>query len=71
MGFVVDEVALGQVFPPSTSVSLANHHSIKFSILKITLGRYNRPIRDSHAEWTQLESTPINRIKKKKLRESL
>jgi hypothetical protein len=35
MGFVVDEVELGR-FSPSTSVSPANLHSTKFSILTVT-----------------------------------
>jgi hypothetical protein len=34
--FVVDKVALEQVFSPSTSVSLANLHSTKFSTITIT-----------------------------------
>jgi hypothetical protein len=45
-------------FSPSTSVSVANHHSTKFSILTITRGRYNRPIGSRRAGWTQLDSTP-------------
>jgi hypothetical protein len=42
MGFVVDKVALGQVFS-STLVSPANHHSTNFSIM-IIQGWHNRPL---------------------------
>jgi hypothetical protein len=35
---------------PSNSVSLADHHSTKFSILIITRERYNRPISGRSAE---------------------
>jgi hypothetical protein len=44
-------------FSPSTSVSPANHHSTKFSIV-IKWGGYNRPIGGRRAEWAQLDSTP-------------
>jgi hypothetical protein len=65
VGFVVEKVALGQVFS-STSVSPANHQSTKFSIIITTRGWYNRPIGGRHAMWIQLESTPPPiRIKKK------
>jgi hypothetical protein len=53
VGFVVDKVALGQVSP-------ANLHSIKFSIIITTRGRYNRPISGRRAECTQLDSTRTN-----------
>jgi hypothetical protein len=36
VGFVVDKVALGQVFLPSISVSPANLHSTDFSTIIIT-----------------------------------
>jgi hypothetical protein len=36
VGFVVDKVALGQVFFSSTSVSPANLHSTNFSTIAIT-----------------------------------
>jgi hypothetical protein len=36
VGFVVDKLALGQVFSPSTSVSPANLHSTNFSTITIT-----------------------------------
>jgi hypothetical protein len=36
VGFVVDKVALGQVFSPSTSVSPANLYSTSFSTITIT-----------------------------------
>jgi hypothetical protein len=51
-------------FSPSTSVSLANQHSTKFSIIIITRGKYKRPIGGRLAEWTQLDSTPTIRIRK-------
>jgi hypothetical protein len=44
-------------FPPSTSVSPANHSS-NISIIIITRGWHNRPISGRSAEWTQLDSTP-------------
>jgi hypothetical protein len=44
-------------FSPSTSVSLANHHSTNFSII-ITRDWHNGPISGRSAEWTQLDSTP-------------
>jgi hypothetical protein len=56
MGFVVDKVALGQVFseyfgfPP---------HSTKFSIITITRGRSNRPFSGRRAEWTQFGPHPL------------
>jgi hypothetical protein len=45
-------------FSPSTSVSPANFHSTKFSILTITLGRYNKPVSGRRAEWTQFGLHP-------------
>jgi hypothetical protein len=45
-------------FSPSTSISLANHHSTNFSIIIITRGWHNRPISSGSAEWTQSASTP-------------
>jgi hypothetical protein len=45
-------------FSPSTSVSPANLHSTKFSIIKITRGRYNRPFSGRRAEWTQFGLHP-------------
>jgi hypothetical protein len=53
VGFVVDKVAVGQVF--SDLVSLANH-STNFSINIITWGWHNRSIGGHNAEWTQLDS---------------
>jgi hypothetical protein len=70
--FIVDKVALGQVFS-EYFVSFANHHSTKFSIIIIIRGSYNRPIGGRRSEWTQLDSTPPKleikknkKIKKKK-----
>jgi hypothetical protein len=45
-------------FPPSTSVSPANHHSTNFSIIIITRGWHNRPIGGRSAKWTQLGLHP-------------
>jgi hypothetical protein len=45
-------------FSPSTSVSPANLHSTKFSIIIITQGRYNRSFSGRRAEWTQLGLHP-------------
>jgi hypothetical protein len=50
VGFVVDKVALGQVFSEYFGF-LAHLHSTEFSINIITRGRYSRPN-------TQLDSTP-------------
>jgi hypothetical protein len=59
VGFVVDKVALGQVFFEYFAVSPANLHSTKFSIIIIiTRGRYNRPFGGRRAEWTQFEIYP-------------
>jgi hypothetical protein len=57
VGFVVDKVALGQVFSEYFG-SPANHLSTEFSVIRITRGRYNRQIGGGGAEWTQLDSTP-------------
>jgi hypothetical protein len=58
-------MALGQIFSEN-SVSPANHHSTKFSILIITRGKYNKPIGGRRTEWTQLDSTPhYSKLKKK------
>jgi hypothetical protein len=54
--FVVDKAAMGR-FPPSTSVSPANH-STNFSIIVITRGWHNRPISGLSAKWTQLTPPP-------------
>jgi hypothetical protein len=54
----------GGRFSPSTSVSPAIH-STKFSILTITRGRYNRPVSDRRAEWTQFGlHPPLCKLKK-------
>jgi hypothetical protein len=45
------------MFSSRTSVSPANLHSTKFSII-ITRGKYNRPFSGRRAEWTHLDSTP-------------
>jgi hypothetical protein len=57
-------------FSPSTSVSPANLHSTKFSIIIITRGRYNRPFSGRRAEWTQCGlQPPLCELKKKKRQE--
>jgi hypothetical protein len=58
MRFVMDKVALGQVFP-STSVSPANLHSINFSTITYHLGLVQY---DSSGRSTQ---SPTAQIKKK------
>jgi hypothetical protein len=45
-------------FFPSTSVSLANHHSTNFSVIIITQGWHNRPIGGRSAEWTNWTPRP-------------
>jgi hypothetical protein len=45
-------------FSPSTSVSPADLHSTKFSILIITRSRYNRSISGRRGEWTQFGLRP-------------
>jgi hypothetical protein len=53
------------MFSPSTSVSPANLHSTKFSIIKITRGRYNTPFSGRRAEWTQYGlHSPLRELKK-------
>jgi hypothetical protein len=54
-------------FSPSTSVSPANLHSAKVSIIIITRSRYNRPFSGRRAEWTQLGlHPPLCELKKSK-----
>jgi hypothetical protein len=58
-------------FFPSTSVTLANLHSTKFSIIIITRGRYKRPFSGRRAEWTQLglhPPPPLSELKNYRLR---
>jgi hypothetical protein len=57
VGFVVDKMALEQVFSEYFS-SPSNHHSTKFSILVIIQGRYSRSFGGRRAEWTRLDSAP-------------
>jgi hypothetical protein len=45
-------------FSPSASVSPANLHSTKFSILTLAWGRYNRPISGRRSEWIQFGLHP-------------
>jgi hypothetical protein len=47
----------GGRFSPSTSVSLANHHSTNFCITIITRSWHNKPIGGRSAEFTQLGFT--------------
>jgi hypothetical protein len=51
--FVVDKVALGQVFSEYFGFP-CQFHSTKFSIIKITRSRYIPPFSGRRAEWTQL-----------------
>jgi hypothetical protein len=54
-------------FSPSTSVSTANLHSTKFSIIIITRGRYSMPFSGRRAEWTQFGlHPPLCELKKKR-----
>jgi hypothetical protein len=62
VGFVVDKVAMGQVF--SEYFGFPCHR--KFSILTITRGRYNRIVNGRGAEWTQFGLHPPLCAKKKK-----
>jgi hypothetical protein len=55
VGFVVEKVALGQVF--SEYFGFPANHSTNFTVIIFTRGRYNRPIGGRRAEWTQLDST--------------
>jgi hypothetical protein len=64
VGFLVDEVALVQVFSEYFSFPCQSSFH-QFSILIIIRGSYNRPIGGRRAEWTQLDSTPNIRNKKK------
>jgi hypothetical protein len=57
VGFVVDKVALRQLFSEYFG-SPASHHSTNLSIVIVAQGWHNRPIGDRSAEWTQLDSTP-------------
>jgi hypothetical protein len=63
VGFVMDKVALEQVF--SEYFGCRANDSTNFSIIIIIWGWHNRPIGGRSAEWTQLDSTsPIIPIKK-------
>jgi hypothetical protein len=57
VGFVVDKWHWGR-FSPSTSVSPANLHSVKFFSLTITRGRYNKPEVADVPSGPSLDSTP-------------
>jgi hypothetical protein len=48
----------GEGFSPSTSISPANLHSTKFSIVTITRGRYNRPEVADVPGGPSIDSTP-------------
>jgi hypothetical protein len=52
VGFVVDKVALEQVFSEYFGSS-ANLHFTNLSIIIITQGNYNRPFSGRGAEWIQ------------------
>jgi hypothetical protein len=53
VGFVVDKVALGQVFSEYFGFPCQSSFHQKFTIITITRSRYNRPFRGRRAEWTQ------------------
>jgi hypothetical protein len=55
--FVVDKVALGEVFSEYFD-SLANLYSTKSSIITITRGRYNRPVVADVPSGPSMDSTP-------------
>jgi hypothetical protein len=51
--FVVDEVALGQMFSEYFGFPCQSSFHQKFSIITITRGRYSRSVCGWRAEWTQ------------------
>jgi hypothetical protein len=54
-------------FPPSTSVSPANLHSTKFSIITITRGTYNRPFSGDVPSGPNWTPPPTMRMKENHL----
>jgi hypothetical protein len=52
VGFVVDKVALGQVFSEYFGFP-CQFYSTKLSTITVTGGKYNRPFSSRRAEWTQ------------------
>jgi hypothetical protein len=69
LGYVVDKVALGQVFPQYFGFPCQSSSRQKFSILTITWGRYNTPISQLVADVSSgpsLNSTPPHYAKLKK-----
>jgi hypothetical protein len=67
VGFVVDKVALGQIF--SEYFGFPCHlHSTKFSIITNTRGRYSRPVVADVPSGPSMDSTPHNAKLKKKIK---
>jgi hypothetical protein len=64
VGFVVDKVALGQVFSEYFGFPCQSFH--RFSIIIINWGWHNRPLSGRSVEWT-LIPPPTMQIKKKAL----
>jgi hypothetical protein len=60
VGFVVDKMALGQIFSEYFGFP-TNLHSTKFSIITITRGRYDRLLSGRRAEWTMQKSMAVMR----------
>jgi hypothetical protein len=61
VGFVVDKVALGQVFSQYFGFSW----QFLFPYKSVILGWYNRPVRGRRTKWTQSHTTKKKKIKKK------
>jgi hypothetical protein len=74
VGFVVDKMALGQVFSEYFGFPCQSSFHRKFSILTITRGRYNRTVNGRGVEWTQFGLHPrlcANKKWKRTLSENL
>jgi hypothetical protein len=69
VGFVVDKVALGQVFSEYFGFPCQSSFHQFSIIIIITRGRYNRPFSGRRAEWTQLGLHPSLCELKKNLRQ--
>jgi hypothetical protein len=62
VGFVVDKVALGQVFSEYFGFT-TNLHSTKFSIITLTRGKYSRPVVADVPSGPNMDSTPLCELK--------
>jgi hypothetical protein len=58
VGFLMDKMALGQVFSEYFGFPCQSLFHQKFSITTITRGRYNRPVSGQRADWTQFGLQP-------------